>query len=172
MAMHAIVVMGVSGCGKSSLGRDIAQALGWRLIEGDDFHGPENKALMAAGVPLTDANRAGWLDALATELSRNVGGMVLSCSALKRRYRDRLRAAAPDLGFVYLELTPEEALARVRQRAGEHFFPPGLVASQFDALEPPQGEPGVLTVDARQAPPELCRASLAWIQQQQGDKKP
>jgi len=172
MAMHAIVVMGVSGCGKSSLGRDIAKALGWRMIEGDDFHGPENKALMAAGIPLTDAHRAGWLDALAAELARDAQGVVLSCSALKRSYRERLRAAAPGLGFVYLEISPEEALARVRLRAGEHFFPPGLVASQFEALEPPLAEARVLALDARREPSQLCRAALAWIPSQEGDIEP
>lgn len=154
--MDSIVVMGVAGCGKSSLGADLAHALGLPLVEGDDFHPPANQQKMRDGVPLTDADRAGWLDALAGELAAAPGGTVLTCSALKRAYRDRLRAAAPGLRFVHLMLTRDEALRRVAGRAA-HFFPSSLVDSQLATLESPAGEPGVVELDAT-LPPEALRA--------------
>ena len=86
--------MGVAGCGKSSLGHAVAQALGWPLVEGDDFHPAANVAKMRAGIPLVDADRVGWLALLGAELQRHPGGAVLTCSALKRAYRDQLRAAS------------------------------------------------------------------------------
>jgi gluconokinase len=145
--MTAWVVMGVSGCGKSSLGVAVADRLGWTLIEGDDFHPPVNKTKMASGQPLVDADRIGWLDRLGEELKRHPEGAVLTCSALKRSYRDRLRAAAPGLRFAYLELDLATAQTRVLTRPS-HFFSPTLVTSQFEALEPPIDEPGVLRLDA------------------------
>lgn len=154
--MDSIVVMGVAGCGKSSLGADLARALGLPLVEGDDFHPPANQQKMQDGIPLTDADRAGWLDALAGELAAAPDGTVLTCSALKRAYRDRLRAAAPGLRFVHLVLTREEALRRVAARAS-HFFPSSLVDSQLATLESPAGEPGVFELDAT-LPPEALRA--------------
>jgi gluconokinase len=160
--MPSLVVMGVAGCGKSTLGRAVAGALGLPLIEGDDFHPPGNKAKMTAGVALEDADRAGWLDALATQLQRHPHGAVLTCSALKRSYRDRLRAAASPLRFVHLVIDPREALARVQARSAQHLFPPGLVASQFATLERPTGEAGVLELDATSPLPELTREVIAW----------
>lgn len=160
----SLVVMGVAGCGKSSLGQALAQALALPLVEGDDFHGPASQAKMAAGVALTDADRAGWLDALAAELAARPQGVVLTCSALKRRYRDRLRAACAALRFVHLVVDKETALSRVAARAGEHFFGPGLVASQFEALESPAGEAGVLELDATRPLPELVQAVERWLQ--------
>jgi gluconokinase len=144
--MH-VVVMGVSGCGKSEVGERIAQALRLPLIEGDAFHPPANIEKMRSGVPLDDADRAGWLDVLARELVARPQGAVLTCSALKRAYRDRLRAACPGLRFVHLSLPESEAQRRVAARPG-HFYPPALVASQFAALEDPAGEAGVIVVDA------------------------
>ena len=128
--------MGVAGCGKSAVGERIAQSLGLPLVEGDEFHPASNIDKMSRGLPLEDDDRAGWLDRLAAELARHPAGAVLTCSALKRAYRDRLRAAAPGLRFVHLQLTQEEALRRVQSRGG-HFYPPSLVASQFEALEDP-----------------------------------
>ncbi len=145
-ALH-VVVMGVSGCGKSAVGERLASELQLPLIEGDSFHPPGNIARMQQGVALTDEDRAGWLAALGRELSRHPGGAVLTCSALKRSYRDSLRTAAPGLRFVHLALSQQDALQRVAGRAG-HFYPPSLVASQFEALEAPVGEPGVVVVDA------------------------
>jgi len=144
--MH-VVVMGVAGCGKSEVGARIAKAMGLPLIEGDAFHPPENVAKMRSGMPLMDEDRAGWLDVLARELASLPQGAVLTCSALKRSYRDRLRAATPRLQFVHLALPQEEAQRRVASRPG-HFMPPSLVASQFAALEDPAGEAGVVVLDA------------------------
>lgn len=161
----AIVVMGVSGCGKSSVGEACAQALGWTLHEGDAYHAPESIAKMRAGTPLTDADRAGWLDRLAALLapSDEGQGVVLTCSALRRAYRDRLRAANPRLGFVFLALDYEQALVRVQSRAG-HFFSPALVADQFATLESPEGEPRVLTIDATRPIAGLVAETTRWLQ--------
>lgn len=144
--MH-VVVMGVSGCGKSEVGERLSQALRLPLIEGDSFHPAANIEKMRSGVPLGDEDRAGWLDILARELAARPKGAVLTCSALKRSYRARLRAACPGLRFVHLSLPEAEAQKRVASRPG-HFMPPALVASQFAALESPAHEPGVVTVDA------------------------
>ena len=151
-----IVVMGVAGSGKSAVGSRLAAALGLPLIEGDSFHPPANIAKMRQGLPLDDADRAGWLQVLGEQLAAHEDGAVLACSALKRAYRDRLRAAAPGLRFVHLALTLQQAQARVAARSG-HFYPPALVASQFEALEDPAGEPGVTTVDAMLPLDEVVR---------------
>jgi gluconokinase len=160
--MNSLVVMGVSGCGKSHVAELIARRLQMPLIEGDAFHPEANRQLMQNGVPLTDADRAGWLDSLGAELARHSGGAVLSCSALKRAYRDRLRAASPDLRVVWLDLDASAALARVAQRPA-HFFPAGLVATQFQALESPLGEAGVLRVDALLPAGKIVEQILQWI---------
>lgn len=161
--MASVVMMGVAGCGKSTLGASLAHALQCPLIEGDEFHAPSSREKMRRGVPLSDADRAGWLDALAGQLRLHPNGVVLTCSALKRRYRDRLRAAAPDLRFVYLQLDEATALERVAARAGTHLFPTSLVASQFAALEPPTGEPRVLTVDATLPVDALADTARRWL---------
>lgn len=158
----ALVVMGVSGCGKSSLGSAVAQVLGWPLLEGDAYHPTENLAKMRAGTGLTDADRDGWLARLGLELTRH-SPCVLTCSALRRRYRDRLRAARAGLAFAFMELPQAEALARVAARGGEHFFPPSLVADQFATLESPVGEERVLRLDALRPLPELVAAVGAWM---------
>lgn len=160
--MNSFVVMGVAGCGKSSLGQALAGALGIPLIEGDDFHSEANKAKMRRGTPLTDADRRGWLAELTMALSRHPGGAVLTCSALKRAYRDQLRSGTPGLRFLFLDLDEATARARVAARPA-HLFPPTLVASQFATLESPVGEPGVLRLDATQSPEALLAESLAWI---------
>ncbi|MDM0012874.1 gluconokinase [Variovorax sp. J22P168] len=158
-----LVVMGVSGCGKSSLGGALSAVLGLPLIEGDDFHSPDNVSKMRAGIALTDDDRAEWLASLGRELAGHRGGAVLTCSALKRAYRDRLRAAVPELRFVFMALTREEAERRVAARAGAHMFPASLVANQFATLEPPTGEPGVLEVDATAPQGELVARVRAWL---------
>ncbi|MGO4389891.1 gluconokinase [Variovorax sp. M-6] len=158
-----LVVMGVSGCGKSSLGAALARELGLALIEGDDFHAPASVSKMRAGIALTDADRAGWLATLGHELARQREGAVLTCSALKRDYRERLRSAVPGLRFVFMALTREEAERRVAARAGEHMFPASLVANQFATLESPVGEPGVLEVDATAPMPELVARVRGWL---------
>jgi gluconokinase len=144
--MTTIVVMGVAGCGKSTFGQALATKLDVPWVEGDDFHSASSKAKMAAGSPLNDADREGWLQMLASLIKAGSAGCVIGCSALKRRYRDVLREAG-DVQFAYLCLTREEAQRRVSGRAG-HFFSDTLVESQFAALEDPAGEPGVITLDA------------------------
>ena len=161
--LSSIVIMGVAGCGKSSLGVAVAQQIGLSLIEGDDHHSPQSLNKMRQGIALTDADRDGWLSALEQALQRHRGGLVLTCSALKRIYRDRLRLAAPGLLFVYLDINREQALARVTERAASHFFSTSLVDSQFATLEPPTGEAGVLRVDATQAPAQLQQQVCAWL---------
>ncbi len=148
-----IVMMGVSGCGKSTVGRALAQALGLRFVEGDDLHPPANVARMAAGQPLDDAARAPWLDAVAAELAAP-GPLVLTCSALRRRYRDRLRAAAPGLRLVFLH-GRTELLAQRLQARRHHYMPVSLLQSQLDALEPPDADEAALAVDIGDGAPAI-----------------
>lgn len=162
----SLVVMGVAGCGKSSLGQLCAEALGLPLLEGDDFHSESNVAKMRGGIPLSDDDRAAWLDTLAEQLRSHPQGVVLTCSALKQRYRDHLRAAAPNLRFVFLELTQDQARARVAARPA-HLFPVSLVASQFATLEDPRDEPGVLPLDATQPLDDLGSAVVRWVRSAQ-----
>lgn len=158
----SLVIMGVAGCGKSSLGAALAQRLGFALIEGDDHHSAGNRQKMQQGTPLTDADRAGWLATLAGLLAQRQGqGVVLTCSALRRAYREQLRAAAPGLRFVFLDITPEQARQRVATRSS-HFFNTALVDSQFATLETPVGEPGVLRVDATDPLLQLVEQVAAW----------
>jgi gluconokinase len=166
--MTTIVVMGVAGCGKSTFGQALAAELALPWIEGDDFHSLEAKAKMAAGTPLDDADRVGWLQTLSALISANTKGCVMGCSALKRSYRDVLRgtgdakAAKGEVRFAYLRLTREEAQQRVSARAG-HFFSETLVASQFAALQDPSGEHGVITLDATQATAQLVAQVLSTL---------
>ena len=162
MTMTSLVVMGVSGCGKSHVGAVVAERLGLPLVEGDEFHSDANRARMREGIALTDENRADWLDRLGIELQRRPQGAVLTCSALKLSYRDRLRRAAPGLRFAWLDLDRAAAEARVAQRPS-HFFPAGLVATQFEALESPQGEAGVLRVDALLPPEAIADRVVHWM---------
>jgi gluconokinase len=157
------VVMGVAGSGKSTIAARLAAATGRVLVEGDDFHPPENIRKMSAGIGLTDDDRAGWLGRLAQELGSHPQGAVVSCSALKRVYRDRLRAAATDLRFVFLDVSPQLARERVLSRSGSHFFPPSVVESQFATLQDPSGEAGVLCLDATLPPEELTARAAAWL---------
>ncbi|MCZ2495660.1 gluconokinase [Xylophilus sp. Kf1] len=154
--------MGVSGCGKSSLGQALAAGFGLPLIEGDDFHPPANIEKMHAGTALTDADRAGWLQTLGRTLAGHGDGAVLTCSALKRAYRDTLRAAVPGLRFVFLQISPQEALARVEARKDQHFFSSTLVDNQFATLQDPTGEDGVLAVPATDSIEALVQRVQAW----------
>ena len=156
--------MGVAGCGKSSIASAIARTLQLPLIEGDDFHSEHNRVKMRAGTPLTDADRADWLASLGQALAQHTDGAVLTCSALKRSYRDQLRAHAPGLRFVFLDIDQATALQRTGARGGQHFFPPSLVNSQFATLESPVGEDGVLRVDATQAADTVVAQALRWLQ--------
>ena len=160
-AIH-VVVMGVAGCGKSAVGRLVAAQLGLPLIEGDDFHPAGNIRKMQQGIALTDEDRADWLRTLGLELARHPGGVVLTCSALKAAYRDSLRRATAGLRFVHLAITEAESLRRVGQRPG-HFYPPSLVASQFEALQDPSPESGVLTLAGDTPLAQLAQQAVAWL---------
>lgn len=155
------VVMGVSGCGKSAVGSRLADALGVPYVEGDELHPPANVAKMAAGSPLDDADRAGWLAALRDRIATaraQGGGLVVSCSALKRAYRDLLRSGDPALRFVHLD-GPRAVLAQRMQRPG-HFMPPSLLDSQLATLQPLQADETGMVLDIRQPLPVLLEQIL------------
>lgn len=162
-----LVVMGVAGCGKSSLGAALAQAEGLPLIEGDDHHSPASREKMRQGIALTDEDREGWLATLGQLLQAHPHGAVLTCSALKKVYRNRLRNACPGLLFVFLEIDRASAGQRVAARAGTHFFSSTLVDSQFATLESPVGEAGVLRLDALLDLATLQQQASAWIAAQE-----
>jgi gluconokinase len=140
-----IVVMGVSGSGKSTVGAALAQRLRVPFADADDFHPPANIAKMTAGQPLDDDDRYPWLEAIGEWLARHCSdGGVMSCSALRRKYRDQLRRHCPDVKFMHLSGTPEVIGKRQASRAG-HFMPASLLASQFATLEPLElDEPGIV----------------------------
>jgi gluconokinase len=155
------LVMGVCGSGKSLIGALLARALGLEFVEGDVYHSPENVARMSAGIPLTDEDRQAWLAAIATRLdeARRAGlGLVVSCSALKRSYRDVLRAGSSDVQVVYLEGTHALLEQRLAGRRG-HFMPSSLLDSQFAILEPPAPDEHAWVTDIAE-PPEVIVASL------------
>jgi len=158
-----VVVMGVSGSGKSTVASVLAGRLGGELADADDFHPPSNVAKMAAGLPLDDQDREPWLRDIAAWLAvrtRSGRSAVVSCSALKRAYRDVLRAAAP--GLVFLHLTgPRELLERRMQDRTGHFMPASLLDSQLAALEPLQDDERGLTLDVTAAPEAIVAAALA-----------
>lgn len=144
----AIVVMGVSGCGKTSVGEGIAESLGAPFVEGDALHPADNVRKMEAGTPLTDGDRWPWLRAIAVRIADEAGPViVVSCSSLKRSYRDLLREnAGRAVWFVYLHGSETLLAERMGARTG-HFMPPALLASQLATLEDPRNEAGVVTVD-------------------------
>ncbi|WP_425146044.1 gluconokinase [Deinococcus sp.] len=147
--IQALIVMGVSGSGKTSVGRELAAALGWAFLDADDVHSAEAKAKMARGEGLSDADRWPWLERLRAELEAKVGsgrttGAVLACSALKRRYRDVLRLEG--VYFVYLRLPCALLETRLRARPG-HYAGPSLLSSQLAALEEPSPDEGALTLE-------------------------
>ncbi|MFJ4084117.1 gluconokinase [Streptomyces iakyrus] len=159
---HVVVVMGVAGTGKTTIGPLLAARLGVPYAEGDDFHPPANIAKMSSGTPLTDEDRLPWLDAIGEWAHGRAGlGGVVSCSALKRSYRDRLRAAAP--GVVFVHLTGDRALIedRMSHRQG-HFMPTALLDSQFATLQPLAADEAGVGVDVAGGPEEITeRAALA-----------
>ncbi len=142
--------MGVAGCGKTSVGLAVADALGAAFIDGDDLHPASNIAKMSAGQPLTDADRAPWLAKVGDALRRQKGTSLIGCSALKRPYRDIIRqAAGAAVGFLHLAGSRDVIAARMGDREG-HFMPLSLLDSQFAALEPLQPDEAGLTVDIDQ----------------------
>lgn len=161
--MTAIIIMGVAGCGKSSIGKYLSDATGLPFVEGDDHHSQANRAKMRQGIALTDADRDGWLATLVDQIQKYPQGVVVTCSALKSTYRQRLRAAGPGVRFAFLEIGKPEAHQRVTARAAEHFFATSLVDNQFATLESPSGEAGVLTLDATLSLNELQTAISHWL---------
>jgi len=154
--------MGVSGSGKSEVGRRVAEALGASFIEGDDFHSPANVAKMAAGIPLDDDDRAAWLQRLRREiaLAREHGNsLVVSCSALKRRYRDLLREGDSMLRFAHLQGTPDVISKRLLART-DHYMSPALLDSQLQALEPLQPDEDGVTLDITSTPQQIAAAII------------
>ncbi len=159
--------MGVSGCGKSTVGRALADTLGVAFVEGDEFHPPANVAKMSAGVALTDTDRGEWLRTLQAQLrgaQQANAGLVVSCSALKRRYRDLLREGDPALRFAHLHGARELIASRMQARVG-HYMPPSLLDSQLRDLELLQGDEAGLCLDIGTAPEQLVVAILASVTQ-------
>ena len=155
-----VLIMGVSGCGKTTIAAALAAAKGWTLREGDQFHPPANVAKMAAGKPLTDEDRWPWLDAIAAKIAEHrIRGesAVVACSALRRVYRDRLIGGQPDTALVYLRGDRATIARRLAARA-DHFMPPALLDSQFRALEEPSPDENPIVIDIGGSPDNLVRA--------------
>ena len=147
-----LVTMGVSGAGKTTLGEQLASRLGWPFKEGDELHPPANVAKMKSGQPLDDADRAPWLAAVGDWIDRWVAAGqdgVISCSALKRAYRDTLDGGRPAVRFVFIDLDEATIAERLQHRKG-HYWPPQLLHSQFEALEVPAADEPVIVVDGQE----------------------
>lgn len=160
--MARVVVMGVSGCGKSTLAQALAQALNWRYIEGDQHHSAANIEKMSAGTPLNDDDRADWLHTLSGligQATQAQEGLVLTCSALKRKYRDVLRQGDAGLLFLHLQGSKAVIAPRMNVRTG-HYMPPSLLDSQLRDLEMPQADERILALDVAQAPEQLLQHAL------------
>jgi gluconokinase len=161
--MIRLIVMGVSGSGKSSVGAAVAQALSLQFIEGDVLHPQSNVDKMSAGTPLNDDDRWPWLDKIGQSFAQSQSGIVISCSALKEIYRDRLRQqAGGPLGFIFLDGSREVLTEHMGQRTG-HFMPLSMLDSQLATLEPPTGEPLVLTQNVAHPVAEIVTHSIEWI---------
>jgi gluconokinase len=158
-----VVVMGVTGSGKTTVGLLLAHQLGVPFADADDFHSPEMKAKMAAGHPLDDTDRAPWLRRLADWLAGQPGGCVLACSALKRSYRDVLRSGAPELALLHLAGEPAVVSERVTHRQ-HHYMPASLVGSQYAALEPLQPDEFGVAIDFTLDPERIVERFLREIQ--------
>ncbi|MHA6845994.1 gluconokinase [Ralstonia syzygii] len=158
-----VVVMGVSGCGKSTVGRMIAERLGCAFRDGDEFHSEANRAKMHAGIPLNDDDRKPWLETIRAYMDETTAGgrsLVVACSALKQRYRDVLRGPADTVAFVYLKGDFELLQGRLADRK-DHFFNPALLRSQFDALEEPAD---AIVVDIALAPETIVQQAVEQLQ--------
>ncbi|MEP6665023.1 MAG: gluconokinase [Nocardioidaceae bacterium] len=158
-----VVVMGVSGSGKTTVGEPLAERMGADFGDADDFHPKANVEKMASGVPLTDEDRWLWLDSIGSWLAEHAdSGAVATCSALKRSYRDVLRRQAPDVVFLHLVGTPNVIGNRVDRRS-PNFMPAALLDSQFDALEPPGDDERALSVDVSSSPDDIVTKFLRWL---------
>jgi carbohydrate kinase (thermoresistant glucokinase family) len=166
MDLPPIVVMGVSGAGKSTVAAALAQRIGGVYVDADDLHPAANVHKMASGIPLTDEDRAPWLDAVGKALRSSVGGrpVIVACSALKRKYRERIRAEAPRAFFVLLTGTRDELERRLRARKG-HFMPASLLDSQLATLEPLASAERGATVNIHGDPAAVVSRVLAAVEQ-------
>lgn len=162
MTALMVVVMGVSASGKTTVGEALADRMQCAFQEGDALHPPENVAKMRAGHPLTDADRQPWLDRVAQWMQAHERG-VISCSALKRAYRDRLRTASPAMALLFLDPAAAELRKRVEQRS-EHFMPASLLDSQLQTLEPPQADEGALRLDEQDSLEDQLDRICAWLE--------
>ncbi|WP_367948286.1 gluconokinase [Microbacterium hominis] len=157
-----VVVMGVSAVGKSSVALALAERLGVPMRDADDLHPSANVEKMRAGTPLTDADRGPWLDLVGAALAGAEGGVVMACSALRRRYRDRLRLRAPGVVFVHLTGSPELLAERAAGRA-DHFMPPALLASQLATLEPLEDDEPGIALDVAAPIEDLAARAGEWL---------
>jgi gluconokinase len=160
-----LIVAGVSGSGKSTVGAMLAGRLGWRFADADDFHSAANIEKMRAGIPLTDADRWPWLRAIEAWMDESIAAgesAVLACSALKRSYRDMLLGGPPDVRMVFLEVDPEELTRRLTARHG-HFFPEKLLGTQLDDLDPPQRDEHVISVAEANEPAGTVASIIATL---------
>ena len=165
-----VVLMGVSGCGKTTIGRELADRLGWDYVEGDEWHPAENVEKMRSGEPLTDEDRRPWLERLALELVRRhrLGrGVILSCSALRREYRRRLAAESVDPLFVHLT-APRDVIARRLAAREGHYMPAKLLESQLETLEHPEADERCLEVPVRGHPGEIVTRLASGLREQFG----
>jgi gluconokinase len=160
-----IVLMGVSGCGKSTVGAELSRALSWPFRDADSFHPAANIEKMSRGVPLTDADRWPWLDAIAQWIDDRLAGgapAIVSCSALRRAYRQRIVGARPRVALVYLKGDIGVIAARLAKRT-DHFMPAALLASQFASLEEPQTDERPLTVSIGEPPARIAATIIAEL---------
>lgn len=163
-----LIIMGVSGCGKSSVGEALAAHFALPYIEGDAMHPPANIAMMSAGTPLNDDDRWPWLDALAARLKAEAaqnGGAIASCSSLKKIYRDRLQAGSgPQTRFIFLDCSRKTLERNQSARIG-HFMPPSLLDSQLATLEPPYDEARAIVIDGDQPFDAVIKSIVAKLEQ-------
>lgn len=158
-----VVVMGVSGSGKSTVGELLAHRLEVEFADGDDFHSAANRAKLQAAIPLSDDDRWPWLNTIGQWLAeRETTGAVVSCSALKQRYRDVIRSHVPDIDLLYCEGSFELITDRITDRS-DHFMPPSLLESQIGELEPPDGDEHAFVADVARAPEEIVDDFIAAV---------
>ncbi|MBV9776518.1 MAG: gluconokinase [Acetobacteraceae bacterium] len=165
--MCVVVMMGVSGSGKTTVARGVAARLGWDVLEGDSFHSPNNVAKMSKGIPLDDADRLPWLHAIARAIDAELAAgrsSVVTCSALKRSYRDILIGPRKNVALVYLQGSHALLAERMRNRAG-HFMPPSLLDSQLATLEEPTPEEAPITVAVAPPPEQIVDAVIAALRE-------
>lgn len=174
MAEVSVVIMGVSGVGKSTLGSALADSLDRPFIDADDLHSSSNRIKMSQGTPLDDLDRQPWLHQIGREILRvqeQGSAPIVACSALKRKYRDKLRDFDPNIAFLFLNGDAETIAGRISERSHE-YMPSSLLSSQFEALDVPVDEPRVLELDIRASVCQLIDSAAEWIRLLQRDLSP